>query len=693
MKKESNTRAIFIWLSMAFTFLAVVTGNLFDRKSEFQIGSVVPTDFFAPFKFENTKLTEHNKQLAANSVDDIYMIDEQVLQNILSDTESLFNYTEEIIAMMQYPPLEIPDSVQKQLRINYIATNINYSQILQQKSHLSLVNSQYEMLLNIPPETLAQIEERILALFKQIYNNKGVSTEDLEKLDINSMILEFGISPVYQTLVNNIIDNQLVTNLVLDKDATEEARHIKRSSVPAVMVEEGEKIIGKGNKITEESYQLLIDSGIIGTNNIDNFVPYIGIFIMILILYVFVISFLRVTAFKSFLTPEGQNLLFVLYIMMLIVARLMLGLQFIQFPLAIGAMIIALLLNKEIACVFHFVILVVYSLMYKADMTTILYQFITGIMSVFIIVKMIERKDMIKVAGFLGIIYGSVYIAMVLLIDMPLTINLAYNMLIAVGIGVFSVILVGGSLPLWESAFHFVTRFQLLELTNPNQPILKRLLLEATGTYHHSLLVGNLAETAADEIGANALLARVGGYYHDIGKLTCGNYFKENQGSRNPHDSLDPRSSANIIISHVTTGVEIAAKYNLPECVKDMILQHHGCSVMQYFYIKAQNTGTENIKEEDFTYPGPRPQTKEAALVMLADIIEATTRSMQNKLGPDFTIEDLVRKMVKQQLDIGELSECNLFLSDIEKIIQSFTRTLNAMYHERIEYPEKKEKK
>lgn len=690
MKKELNTTAILVWLSMIITFVVVITGNLFDRKLEFQIGDVVHTDFFAPFKFENTKLTEHNKELAANSVDDKYMLDEQVLQDILINTELLFNYTEEIIALEQAPPLTVPDSVQKQFGIIYNSKNINYSQILQQKSNVSLSNSEYEMLLNIPLETLAQIEERILALFKQIYN-KGISDTDIKNIDIVSMISEFGISPVYQGLVKSIIDNQLRTNLVLDKQSTQEAQSLKSSAVPPVMVEEGEKIIGKGSKITPETYQLLIDSGIVGTNDIDNFVPYMGVIIMIAILFIFVILFVRMTSSHISITSEGKNLLFVLYIMLLIVARLMLGLQFMQFPLGIGAMIIALLINKEIACVFEFVILIVYSIIYKADMTTILYQLITGMISIFVIVKMVERKDMIKVAGLQGLIYGGVYISMVFLIDLPLTMALLYNMLIAMGIGIFSVILVGGSLPLLESAFHFVTRFQLLELTNPNQPLLKRLLLEATGTYHHSLLVGNLAETAADEIGANALLARVGGYYHDIGKLTCGNYFKENQVQRNPHDSLDPRSSASIIISHVTTGLEIATKYNLPTCVKDMILQHHGCSVMQYFYVKAQNTGIENVEELDFTYPGPKPQTKEAALVMLADIIEATTRSMQSKFGPDFTIEDLVRKMVKQQLDLGELSECNLFLSDIEKVIQSFIRTLNAMYHERIEYPEKKD--
>ncbi|ONI45430.1 hypothetical protein AN641_04205 [Candidatus Epulonipiscioides gigas] len=695
MKKETNTTTMLILLGMVFTFLAVVTGNLFEKKLEFEIGNIVSTDFFAPFNLENIKVTEQKRKLAAESVKPIYLIDEQILQNILEDTTILFNYTQELINIKQNQKITVSYPVQKHLGINYDATNINYAQILQQKSNIPLNNSQYDLLLNIPAEARTQIEERIYVLLKEIYS-KPLNDTDINNLDINKMVVEIGISPIYQILVADIIEHQLVTNLLLDVEATEELRQIAISQVSPVMVVEGEKIIGKGSKITEEVYLLLVQSGVIGTNDIDTFFPYLGIFIMILIIYVFAISFLksiRASLNIKNISREEENLLFTLYIIMLIMARLMIELNFILLPFSIGCMIIALLINKEIACFFQFVLIIIYTLMYNADMPSILYHLITGMMSIFIIIKMVERKDMIKVSGLLGIVYASVYISMVFLIDIPLSITIFYNMLIALGIGIFAVILVGGSLPLWESAFKFVTHFQLLELTNPNQPLLKRLLLEATGTYQHSLLVANLAETAADEIGADALLARVGGYYHDIGKLTCSNYFKENQGQRNPHDTLDPRSSANIIISHVTTGVEMSAKYNLPTCIKDMILQHHGSSVMQYFYVKAQNSGNENIKKEDFAYPGPKPKTKEAAIVMLADIIEATTRSMQNKFDLDFTIEDLVRKMVKQQLDSGELSECNLYISDIEKIIQSFTRTLNAMYHERIEYPEKKENK
>lgn len=205
--------------------------------------------------------------------------------------------------------------------------------------------------------------------------------------------------------------------------------------------------------------------------------------------------------------------------------------------------------------------------------------------------------------------------------------------------------------------------------------------------------MANLAESAAASVNANPLLARVGGYYHDIGKLTCSNYFKENQGSTNPHDYMSPKESYEIIVSHVTSGLTLAEEYHLPNYIKDFIMQHHGTGLMQYFFVKAQKESKEPISEKAFSYPGPKPQTKEAALVMLADIVEATTRAMQEQLGKTIQIEDVVRKSVKQKLEEGQLDECQLYISDMDKIIESFTRMLTGMYHQRIAYPERNEKK
>ncbi|OOB76805.1 MAG: hypothetical protein BEN19_03950 [Epulopiscium sp. Nuni2H_MBin003] len=689
MKKESHaiTLAVIILLS----FVTIMSGNLFDKKLELEVNDIVPMDYFAPFDIENTIATEQKKKLAADSVENVYLQNVEVVNDIIANTNLLFFYTQELIDIKNNK-ISLSYDTQQHLGIEYNKDNINYSQILQQKVQLALLTTQYDLLLNTTIATLDEIQERIIVLLNEIYTNQ-LHEADIERLDIGKMVVEIGISPIYQVLVEDIIELQLITNLILDEEATEDLKQIAISDVTPVMVVEGEKIIGKGSRITEEAYALLEKSGVIDTGEINNFLPYAGVILGIIIIYFFVKLYLHAMDKAHFLQSNAKNLLAIVYIITLFMARLMVDLDYIFLPFAIGTMIITLLINIEVAIIFHVVIVLVATLICGFNISAILYHLITGIMSIFIIVHMIERKDMIRVAAILGIVHLIVYSSLILTMSIPMTLTIFYNLLYALGIGVFSVIVAGGSLPLWESSLGFVTRFGLLELINPNQPLLKRLLLEATGTYHHSLLVANLAETAADEIGANALLARVGGYYHDIGKLTCGNYFKENQGTINPHDMLEPRSSANIIISHVTSGMELATKYDLPACITDMIIQHHGTGVMQYFYIKAQNAGDDSVKQSDFQYPGPKPQTREAALIMLADVLEATTRSMQHKFNENFTLEDLVRKMVKQKLDEGELSECNLYISDIEKVIQSFTRTLHAMYHQRIEYPEKKEGK
>ncbi len=691
MRNEKSITVMLVLFSLLGTLFMIATGNLFTQKLMLEIDDIAPSDFYAPFDIENTAATIVKQNLAANAVESIYVMDETVLTDIINRTQSLFEYVDAIIAIRDTSEFSVSVDLSRQFDIPTDITTINYAQILHSKSDISLMSSQYELLLQASEDLLNDLEERAIVLLSEIYN-VGISDADIRALDIGQMILEIGVSPMYQLVLEDIIELQLITNLRLDVEATEAVKLAAMENVEPVMVVQGEKIIGRGSRITEEAYLLLEKTGEIGNSEVDNLRQYIGGTVLIVVMYLFILHYITAHKVIGKLTIGGKNLLFMLYILTLIMARLMINLDYIIIPLHVGSMIIAMLLGKQVAVLFHVVTTIVTTLIFNSDMSFIIYHLVVGTMGIFIIINMKERKDMLKVAMILGVIQSIIGVSISLLIGVQFATNdIVSEAMTSFAIGMFAVIFVGGSLPMWESAFNFVTPFQLLELTNPNQPLLRRLLLEATGTYHHSLLVANLAETAANDIGANPLLARVGGYYHDIGKLTCGTYFKENQTVENPHDFLDPRSSAGIIISHVTAGLELATQYNLPKCVCDMIIQHHGQGVMQYFYIKAQNAGEENIRIEDFIYPGPKPQTKEAALIMLADVVEATTRSMQHKFGPDFTLEDLVRKMVRQKLDEGELDECPLYISDIDKVIQSFTRTLKGMYHERIEYPERKE--
>ena len=262
------------------------------------------------------------------------------------------------------------------------------------------------------------------------------------------------------------------------------------------------------------------------------------------------------------------------------------------------------------------------------------------------------------------------------------------QVLLGIVSGIGSAIVTTGILPYLENAFNITTPLKLLDLAQPNHPLLQRLLLDAPGTYHHSVMVGNLAETAASNIGANPIVVRVGAYYHDIGKIKRPGFFAENQvGNEKPHDKLAPSLSTLIVTSHIKDGVDLCRDYKLPQMIIDIVEQHHGTMLVSYFYQQAtENEHGECLTEDDFRYVGPRPQSKEAALIMLADACEAAVRSISK---PNVNrIEAMVRKLIRERLHDGQLDECNLTLKDLNIIGDVFTRVLSSMFHKRIEYPE-----
>lgn len=265
--------------------------------------------------------------------------------------------------------------------------------------------------------------------------------------------------------------------------------------------------------------------------------------------------------------------------------------------------------------------------------------------------------------------------------------NVIYPLLLN---GIISAIFVATTLKIFEMLFGVLTNFSLLELGDRNQPLLKRMALEAPGSWQHSLIVSQLTEAAAEAVDANALLARTGAYYHDIGKLSKSEYFTENQlVTGNKHDNIEPSMSRLVLLNHVKEGVEIAKKYKLNPLIIDFIPQHHGTGLMYFFFQKAIEEAQEGeiVNEEDFRYPGPKPQTKETAITLLADSVEGAVRSL-DEATPN-RIAETVKKIVNNKFIDGQLDECNLTLKEINTICAAFTRILNAMYHGRVKYPEK----
>ena len=362
-------------------------------------------------------------------------------------------------------------------------------------------------------------------------------------------------------------------------------------------------------------------------------------------------------------------------------------------PFALGAMTIAILINRNVALIISALTSFLIGFIFDEKVIFPLFSFLGSIAASYQIVRIRERSVFFKIGLFLGIINMAAIIC-VNLITGNLFNDLWIRLIMGFAGGILTGILVAGITPLFESLFGFITDIKLLELANLNQPLFQKMIIEAPGTYHHSIIVSSLVESAAEAIGANSLLAKVSSYYHDIGKLKKPQYFIENQqSSDNRHDKLSPKMSSLIIISHVKDGCELASGAKLGRQIINIIQQHHGTSIVSYFYDKAKKDKDESIRslsESDFRYPGPKPQTKEAGLIMLGDVIEASSRTLSNPTPA--RIRSLVRERIEGIYVDGQLDECELTLSNLNTIAETFTKILTGIFHHRVDYPEAAQK-
>ena len=740
MDKQKRWEIIFIIIAFIMTFWVMTTGAFFSKKVNLNVGQIAPEDVYATIQIENEIATKRRREIAEQNIPPVYTINSGVLEQGIENIQLLFEYietlrssnimesseplvqpekqeglgesVEEVLQMI--PPENVEAQVLQESEIGEVtppSTNENQShvesttdelmkpltddrgavsklEVLQERSPIPLYEDEYRTLLNTNQEDLNALERIIIDIITQTLE-EGINSEANTSLHIRAQLENTKLTSIYQKVAYEIINSQIKPNIIIDEEATALQKEKVGSMIESDYVLQGEKIIGQGDRITEETHLLLAKIGYLESEAHEGYAQYVGLGVLILIFIGFFIHYIQSVKEIERLQLRQSSLVFILYLISLGFIAVLKPANFIFLPLSTASLLVAILIQKDLALIFHFILVIIATMTHKGDATFVLYLLLTGMIGISLAGEVEQRKRVMRSALMIGVLYGGIYIVINLVSGILLDTELILIALQALLMGVIQVVVVVGSLPVWEGALQFVTPGQLLELTNPDQPLLKRMLLEATGTYYHSLLVANLAEAAADKIEADPLLARVGGYYHDIGKLNCSNYFKENQVLENPHDYMEPKASAKVIISHATSGLELANAYKLPQCVKDMIIQHHGMGVVQYFYVKAQKDD-EKVSITDFRYPGPKPQTKEAALIMLADVVEATVRAMQHKIGVEMSVEDIVRKMVKQKLEEGQLDECPLYISDIEKIIESFSKVLKGMYHERIEYPDKK---
>lgn len=675
MTKEKKLSILLLASSVVISFLVISTGRFLKESYTVEVGQVAPKTEYAPREITNKVATENKKEQIANSLEIQYVIDSSVGEKVAESIELLFNYINAV---------QLDEVTQH---------GTEAIEILKDRSPVPLYTEHYELLLTFSKEEIEQLKNETLDIAHQLYN-EGITIESQDQVSISSleMFKETDLNPDQIRMGHQIISLTMVANMIEDSKATDQLIAETIEKVEPVIVLAGEKIIEQGTRITEETYSLLKEAGFIKEEVSNSVKRYIGVMIIVLLIIGMTYVYIRKKREEIILDSKGKTLLFVLYTIALLTVRVVGGVKFVYIPITIIPMLVAILIAPDIAIILNMIIVMIGSLVYKGDISYILYFLITGTISALSVVNIKHRNKTLAIATYIGAINALVIVGIRLFIQAAAGMELVLEAGSAFLIGNLMLVIVVGSLPLWEIAFDVVTPIKLLELTNPDQELLKRLLLEATGTYHHSLLVANLAETAAYEIGANALLARVGGYYHDIGKLEYVNYFKENQVGENPHDYLDPDLSAHVILSHIKSGRELAIKYKLPKCVQDIIVQHHGTTLVKYFYIEACNmSDNTEVNKADYQYPGPKPQTKEAALVMLADVVEATVRSMMPFKDQDVSLEKTVEKIVREKLEDGQLDESELMIKDVDTIIAAFNKLLTGMYHDRIAYPTREE--
>jgi putative nucleotidyltransferase with HDIG domain len=430
----------------------------------------------------------------------------------------------------------------------------------------------------------------------------------------------------------------------------------------------------------------------------------LGTTLLVIILLAFLFEF-STDNIRKF-SPEDKDLLFLtlLLVAMLAVTKMsmtlfpLIGQVLPEVPysayvygigIPAGAMLVRILLNSETALVFSMAAATFTGWLLESSFFFSVYFFIGSVVGAHSVAYSEDRSTLIKAGTKVGLVNILTILCQSLIAHRWVPAEAGFNVLFGFLGGFVSALVVLGILPLMEWIFGYTTNIRLLELANMNHPLLKQLILEAPGTYHHSIVVSTMAETAARSVNANPLLARVSAYYHDIGKITKAEYFIENQGyDENKHENLTPSMSSLILIAHVKDGTELAQKHNLGRKVTDIIQQHHGTGLIAFFYQKAkeqENREMEQVEEEAFRYPGPKPQTKEAALVLLADSVEAASRTLTQPTSA--RLQGLVQKVINSIFTDGQLDECELTLKDLHQIAKSFNSILSGIHHQRVEYP------
>lgn len=680
------------WGFLFFAVTAVLFGFSFIEKGlSLKEGQISPSDVYAPrtVVYIDEAETERLKNEAASRVEKIYREDAQA--SALAD-EKLKNIYTKIRELQQ---AEIPQKDRIAALRDYIGQITGASD----RELKELSDASLHALLQLSEKDLEEIES-MSRNFLQEELRYGLKEEALQSAREN-LVAKVSFSQLDSSLqpgVAFILTHSIRPNLVFDRKTYEKMVFEAREDVHPVQrtIKAGQIIVRKGEPVESSDIAALRQLGILRSHAI--WPSLLGLIIFVFLLGGLILFYIWKFRPNILLNEQFLVLYGLLFVLMLLIAK---GITVLKIssqpemasmvgylvPLAGGAMLVTVLLDAGLAVFTSFIFSIIVGMMMDGQMSFVLAGLFGSLAGIYSVSTLSDRTGLIR-AGIFVSVTNAVVIFTLGLLNGASASNVIMGAVMGVLNGFISSVMTLGFIPYLESAFGITSSVRLLELANPNQPLLKRLLMEAPGTYHHSILVGNLAEAAAQAVHADPLLVRVGAYYHDIGKLKRPYFFIENQVAReNPHEKIAPSLSTLIITSHIKDGLELAREYRLPQNVQEIIAQHHGTSLVTYFYQRAlESDRPELVAESDFRYDSVKPQSKEAALVMLADSVEAAVRALQ-KPTPG-RLEGLTRKIIKEKLHDGQLDECDLTFKDLNRIAVAFVRVLTGIFHSRIEYPE-----
>jgi cyclic-di-AMP phosphodiesterase PgpH len=739
---RSQIRPWIILIVLSLIISIFLFPDILTRPKARVIGDVAEKDIKASSDIlvENTALTMKDRENARNAVPNVYdfdpsasnleerlkdamldmltsvAVDAEILGTPLSSERiaSLSTYDREAIRDQFFLRLEIPPDdalFERIIRSGFPAglesSTIELANAVFQRgvvgNMMVLINqSQKGILL----QSIRNQEETPVTDLTRFYDIEGARKAIVSQKDV---LIKKGVPSGIASLAIDLAQALVKPNVTFNQRETELRRNKAVASVKPVyyQIKKGEMLVREGERIGEEHIvKLSAEARLKGEQSIFGRVPGMAIMIALLFLFVYMTGLMKPGASANNSRYHIFNSLTLLLIFILVwlygfiaedVGR---GFRFFTseallfaMPVACGAMLISVFEGMSMATMFSLLIAVLSSLAVNGNLKFFIYFLVSSLAAAYWVRDYRERGILIKTGLNVGLINVLLCISMETVYGSLLSIETLVALTLGFIGGILAGIISTGIIPLVEMAFDFTTDIKLLELANLDQPLLRELMLQAPGTYHHSVIVSSMVEATAKAIKANPLLAKVSAYYHDIGKMGKPLYFIENQvGDENRHDKLAPSMSNLILISHVKEGVEMAQKHKLGREIIDIIQQHHGKSLISYFYNKAKEQAVNRggkptkIKEEDFRYPGPKPQTKEAGLVMLADMVEAAVRSLTNPSPA--RIQGTVQKIINKAFADGQLDDCELTLRDLNEIATGFNKTLGGIFHHRVEYPE-----